>query len=344
MNCRLVLARAGCLAVSLLIPLALVAAACSEDSADDDGTDAAGSDAQPDGQGSELCSVGAELSAAITSEAFAADDPSQLEAAYTTIVAITAQGASLTSGQATDDLTALSEGLGRVRDALAAVDYDFDQVDPSLFDEFAALAVPSSRVEGFFADECELDLDPDDYNGSELDEGGYVSFPVARAGELTVGAVAPGPDETLDGHWTACAGGDLAACDELYLAAPTDSLYGAFGATCGAIGIEQYGECSGPAEVGGAAVDGAGGAVEDGAAASEFGTGGLAEYDRSLELTSDDPAPGPDAGYDELWMTCASGDGEACNTLYLSTPIGSVYEAFGATCGGRDPEAFGGAC
>jgi len=44
---------------------------------------------------------------------------------------------------------------------------------------------------------------------------------------------------------------------------------------------------------------------------------------------------GDDAALDALFDQCATGSGSACDQLYLSSPVGSDYESFGATCGGR---------
>ncbi|GAB3314828.1 hypothetical protein GCM10027451_30110 [Geodermatophilus aquaeductus] len=38
---------------------------------------------------------------------------------------------------------------------------------------------------------------------------------------------------------------------------------------------------------------------------------------------------------DLLAWGCADGDPYACDALYLVSPVGSEYEAYGATCGGR---------
>lgn len=52
-------------------------------------------------------------------------------------------------------------------------------------------------------------------------------------------------------------------------------------------------------------------------------------------------APVADGGYgsdpvlDDLYDKCNSGDNDACDDLYLSSPAGSEYEDFGNTCGGR---------
>jgi hypothetical protein len=50
---------------------------------------------------------------------------------------------------------------------------------------------------------------------------------------------------------------------------------------------------------------------------------------------------GDDAQLDALWDACADGDLAACDELYLDSPIGSAYEAFGDSCGGRQFEDTG---
>ena len=42
---------------------------------------------------------------------------------------------------------------------------------------------------------------------------------------------------------------------------------------------------------------------------------------------------------DELYDACEAGDGAACDQLYEQSEIGSDYETFGFTCGGRFEEA-----
>lgn len=44
---------------------------------------------------------------------------------------------------------------------------------------------------------------------------------------------------------------------------------------------------------------------------------------------------GDDSYLDGLWDACEQGDGEACDDLYLESPVGSDYEHFGDTCGER---------
>lgn len=44
---------------------------------------------------------------------------------------------------------------------------------------------------------------------------------------------------------------------------------------------------------------------------------------------------GDDPALDALYDRCDGGDGAACDELYWSAPLGSAYEEFGGTCGGR---------
>lgn len=45
--------------------------------------------------------------------------------------------------------------------------------------------------------------------------------------------------------------------------------------------------------------------------------------------------PGDDPVLDELYDACAGGDGAACDELFFTSPLGSEYERFAATCGDR---------
>ena len=50
---------------------------------------------------------------------------------------------------------------------------------------------------------------------------------------------------------------------------------------------------------------------------------------------------GDNAQLDTFWDACDAGDGAACDQLYFDSPIGSVYEDFGDTCGYRYDESPG---
>jgi hypothetical protein len=53
---------------------------------------------------------------------------------------------------------------------------------------------------------------------------------------------------------------------------------------------------------------------------------------------------GDDPELDALWDACDGGDLAACDELFFVTPVGSVYEEFGATCGGRTGGETVGSC
>ncbi len=44
---------------------------------------------------------------------------------------------------------------------------------------------------------------------------------------------------------------------------------------------------------------------------------------------------GSDSELDALYDACTAGHGEACDDLFWQSPVGSAYEAYGDTCGGR---------
>ena len=46
---------------------------------------------------------------------------------------------------------------------------------------------------------------------------------------------------------------------------------------------------------------------------------------------------GDDASLDALYQQCAAGVGQACDDLFDRSPVGSDYESFAVSCGGRTP-------
>jgi hypothetical protein len=52
----------------------------------------------------------------------------------------------------------------------------------------------------------------------------------------------------------------------------------------------------------------------------------------------------PDPDFADLRRECADGDNGACDELYTDTPVGSVDEEFGSTCGGRSENELAGDC
>jgi hypothetical protein len=47
---------------------------------------------------------------------------------------------------------------------------------------------------------------------------------------------------------------------------------------------------------------------------------------------------GDSVALDALWDACAQGFGQSCDQLFDEAPLGSDYEEFGVTCGGRTRE------
>ncbi len=114
-----------------------------------------------------------------------------------------------------------------------------------------------------------------------------------------------GDSPHLDELFDSCNAGNMVACNELAGAAPLATPYWEFGDTCG--GRQPRG----------------GGACTEMAADGEPYTYG------------DDP------WLDELWDGCNGEDFGACQVLYEEAPIGSEYEWFGGSCGGRLDSAEG---
>jgi hypothetical protein len=51
-----------------------------------------------------------------------------------------------------------------------------------------------------------------------------------------------------------------------------------------------------------------------------------------------------DPYFDQLARECRAGDLDACDDLYYATPVGSEYEDYGTTCGGRTYDEYYGTC
>jgi hypothetical protein len=71
----------------------------------------------------------------------------------------------------------------------------------------------------------------------------------------------------------------------------------------------------------------------------------LCDWDDGFAGGAESPTRyGDDPYLDDLWNACADGDLDSCDTLYYDSEIGSDYEEFGATCGGRYDEPIYGTC
>ena len=126
-----------------------------------------------------------------------------------------------------------------------------------------------------------------------------------------------GDDDALDALTDECFEGEMESCDDLYFDSPLGSDYERYGSTCGGRNDETFGGC----------------AVRYG---DEGATAELPPGEEPGDL-GDDPA------LDDLTERCFEGDMQACDQLYVQSPLGSEYEQYGATCGGRN-EATPAAC
>ncbi|CAN5730433.1 hypothetical protein BH24ACT3_BH24ACT3_07650 [soil metagenome] len=120
-----------------------------------------------------------------------------------------------------------------------------------------------------------------------------------------------GDDPELDELAQECFRGDLASCDRLYLSTDIGSDYEAYGSTCGGRNEEVDGGC-----------------VDRYEAGERFGGDVLPRGEPPIRL-------GNNRAFDRLADDCFDGDLEACDELYLQTPVGSRYEAYGGSCAGR---------
>jgi hypothetical protein len=74
---------------------------------------------------------------------------------------------------------------------------------------------------------------------------------------------------------------------------------------------------------------------------ANLGAGSAPSTNPSVPATEAGSLPlrhGQDPALDALWARCAAGYGAACDTLFDRAPVGSQYEAFALTCGGRTEE------
>lgn len=115
-----------------------------------------------------------------------------------------------------------------------------------------------------------------------------------------------GDDPELDALWDSCEAGNMADCDDLYFSSSIGTDYEEFGNTCGNTTENSYGLC---------------------------------EYDISLGTSGG--AYGDDPEMDALWDSCEAGDMADCDELWWNSSIGSEYEMFAESCGGRTQDASG---
>ena len=66
-----------------------------------------------------------------------------------------------------------------------------------------------------------------------------------------------------------------------------------------------------------------------------FGSDCGGQVDRTYPCIVEERKYGDDPYLDSLYDQCADGDNQACDDLFLASPGGSEYEAFGSDCGGQ---------
>ncbi len=71
---------------------------------------------------------------------------------------------------------------------------------------------------------------------------------------------------------------------------------------------------------------------------SGSGSAGVPDPENPCDITEDDP----EGEFTPLAEDCAAEDWVACDDLYWATAVGSDWEAYGSTCGGRNEETSGG--
>ncbi|MEM9714773.1 MAG: hypothetical protein AAGA17_21310 [Actinomycetota bacterium] len=242
-------------------------------------------------------------------EVVSLDDPDDAAAAVESIRRL----ADAAPSEIEDDVRLLTE----IVEQLAELDPDDEEAGLAFFGELVSrgeeFEAADARIDRFAIDECGLEL-PDDTNDADAATDSVEPDEDADAGSALDGvgdAEVTGPIDTygddpgFDALWDECAAGDLSSCDTLWLTTPIGSEYERFGSTCGGISEETRGNCDGDDEVAGP---------------SDYG---------------DDPA------LDALWDGCEAGALADCDRLYSLSGIGTAYETFGATCGGRSDGGFG---
>ncbi|MEO1062237.1 MAG: hypothetical protein AAFZ07_12525 [Actinomycetota bacterium] len=282
-----------------------------------------------------------------------------------------------------DDVGVLADFV----ETFAEIDPDDEEAAFEALGEFLVqgdqLEAAGERVERYASEECGValdDIDADADADAGADDDADTASEEDADGDLGLGDTdlfdgdgpdTYGDDPSLDALWDDCAGGDLAACDTLYLTTPIGSDYEDFGSTCGRTTAATFGQCSDEPVGGTDIVDGYGDdpvldALWDACDAGSFSDCDALYYqspfDSSYEAfgascggrsdggngfcaagdTTASPTYGEDPALDVLWDACALGDPEACNDLYWDSPIGSGYEAFGSTCGETQVETRGG--
>lgn len=167
--------------------------------------------------------------------------------------------------------------------------------DDGLFDDDGT-GSPGSGLFGGDVGEHDADVDVDDID--DLDTGDPTEF--YASADIDV--------DLANALHDACAGGDMQACDTMYLDTPADSDAEAFGATCGGALPSADAYC---VTLGGDA------------------TGTYVPLGTPFAGTSTDETE------QALLEACELGGMNACDALYVVSAQGTEAFAYGASCGGR---------
>ncbi len=220
-------------------------------------------------------------------------------------------------------LTACSGGDRPELDAEIGLPLDLafaDERDEGAGNGESAEVTADAAVDG--TDEPDIDTTPsadpdgDRPDGFWVNEDGLV-VPIELGDGLPYGS-----DPVLDQLYDNCLLHLLGDCDAMYFSSPAGSAYEALAVVCGGLGGEHYGTC-----------------------VADFGSEGGDEtlaLDDLTETYRDLSSFGDDAELDALWIACRGGDDRACDELFFVSPVGSGYEAFANSCGGRRTGASGG--
>jgi hypothetical protein len=116
-----------------------------------------------------------------------------------------------------------------------------------------------------------------------------------------------------------CAAEDWSACDELWGITPVDSDWEQYGGTCGGRVSYQAASCVDRFEGGG----------------DSGGSTGSAPTATSAPVPPGNLGDDPDGTFAPLAQDCFNGDYQACDQLWITTPVGSDWEQYAGTCAGR---------
>ncbi|MFV0308204.1 MAG: hypothetical protein ACK5OX_10730 [Desertimonas sp.] len=147
----------------------------------------------------------------------------------------------------------------------------------------------------------------------------------------------PDDEEVLAGI-ASCTIGDMRSCDDLYRSLDAASPYLAFADTCAGRQPEGTGTLCVNAFP----------SWEQLVAVAPTVTTSTADTATSTPSTAGQPTDptglGSDATLNALAENCFDGDMSSCDNLFWRSPLGSTYESYGGTCGGRFATVESGTC